>query len=141
MIVYFDTSAAIPLLVDGPGTEICRHVWGAADAVVTTRLLFVETAAALAQAERMGRLSADAHQAALAGLELLWQQFEVVELTELLMRSAADLARQHRLRGHDAVHCAAAGSVAGPTTVAVTGERTLLTAWQTIGLSVVDART
>ena len=54
MIGYLDTSAFIPLLIDEPTSEACRRFWDDADVIVSSRLLYVETAAALAQAGRMG---------------------------------------------------------------------------------------
>ena len=79
MIVYFDTSAFVPLLVSEPGTPVCWQLWRQADAVVSSRLLYVESAAALAQALRLGRITKDGHQAALHSLGTLWLDFEVVE--------------------------------------------------------------
>lgn len=139
MIAYFDTSAVVPLLVaDEPGAQVCRRVWESADAVVTTRLLYVETASALARAGRLGRLTSEAHQDAVAGLDRLWPQFDVVEVSDALVRSAAELARDAGLRGYDAVHCAAGLSLAGPTALGLAGDRTLLAAWRARGLDVVD---
>ena len=51
MIGYLDTSAFIPLLLKEPSSAACRRFWDDCDAVVSNRLLYVETAAALAQAE------------------------------------------------------------------------------------------
>ncbi|MGZ4616006.1 MAG: type II toxin-antitoxin system VapC family toxin [Actinomycetes bacterium] len=138
MIAYFDTAAVVPLRVEERGTAVCRRVWEAADSLVATRLLHVEAAAALARAATLGRLSANAHETALLGLDTMWQQFDVIELTEDLMLRAAGMAQTYGLRGFDAVHCAAASILAGPSTVAVTGDRALLTAWQSNGLQVVD---
>jgi predicted nucleic acid-binding protein len=42
------------------------------------------------------------------GLDELWSQVSVVEISEELTWSAGDLAEQHGLRGYDAVHLAAA---------------------------------
>ena len=138
MIAYFDSSAAVPLFVEEHGSEVCRRIWATADTVVTTRLLYVETSAALTRAERLGRLTPAAHDVALAGLDEIWPQFDVVEVAQELIRQAAQLSREQNLRGFDAVHCAAGLSVAGPTTVALAGDRALLTAWRANGLDVVD---
>lgn len=139
MIAYFDSSAAVPLLIeDEPGVDVCRRVWQAADAVVTTRLLYVETAAALARAERMGRLTPAARDAAMQGLEDIWSQFDVIEVADLIVRRAAVLAFEQGLRGYDAVHCAAGLTLAGAETVALTGDRALLAAWRANGVDVVD---
>jgi len=47
-------------------------------------------------------------RSAVAGLEVLWSQMSVVEIDEILMRLAGDLASTYSLRGYDAVHLAAA---------------------------------
>lgn len=139
MIAYFDTSAVVPLLVaDEPGLGACRQAWSLADAVVTSRLLYVEAAAALAKAERMDRLTRAAHDRAARGLDELGRQFDLVEIGAALVHRAARLARQHRLRGFDAVHCAAALSLAGPGTIAVGSDRNLVAAWRAEGLDVID---
>jgi hypothetical protein len=39
------------------GTPVARELWESADDVVSTRLLFVEAAAALARARRTGRMT------------------------------------------------------------------------------------
>ncbi|GAB3358439.1 hypothetical protein GCM10027300_29510 [Modestobacter lapidis] len=88
----------------------------------------------------MGRLTEAAHDRAALGLDEIWPQFDVVEIGEELVHRAAGLARRLRLRGFDAVHCAAALSFAGPGTVAVSGDRTLLAAWRAEGLDVVDTQ-
>jgi uncharacterized protein with PIN domain len=61
VIGYVDTSAFVPLLINEPTSEACRRFWDDADVVVSSRLLYVETAAALAQARRMGRLTGNKH--------------------------------------------------------------------------------
>jgi uncharacterized protein len=57
-----------------------------------------------------------------------------------LVRTAGALARDHALRGCDAVHCAAALRVTSATTVALAGDRDLLAAWQREGLQILDTR-
>lgn len=139
MIAYFDTSAVVPLLIEGEaGGDICRRTWTTATAVVTTRLTYVEASAALARAARAGRLSRREHDVALTGLDHLWPQFTVLEVEDALIRTAARVARRHALRGFDAVHCAAAGLLADPTTVALAGDRSLLRAWSAEGLATID---
>jgi uncharacterized protein len=139
MIAYFDTSAVVPLLVDDePGADICRRTWDAATTLVTSRLTYVEAAAALARAARMGRLAPRDHEMSLAGLDELWRQLHVLNVDEALVRAAADLARRHSLRGFDAVHCAAGLRVLGATTVALSGDTALVTAWSAEGIATID---
>ena len=138
MIAYLDTSAVLPLLIDEPASILCRQVWSTAHSVTTTRLLYVEAAAALARAARLGRLDPSEHERSLAGLDTLWLQFDVLAVDDELVRSAATLATTRGLRGYDAVHCASALEVNGPTVVAVSGDRVLLEAWRASGVDVID---
>jgi predicted nucleic acid-binding protein len=111
-----------------------------ADTVATVRMTFAEAAAALARASRLGRLTADAHDRALAGLESVWAQMDVLDVDDDLVRTAGALARTHALHGYDAVHCAAALRVTSATTVALAGHQDLLKASQREGLQVLDTR-
>lgn len=136
MILYLDSSALIPLLVDEPTSFACAQLWDAADRVVCTRLGYIEAAAALAMAERMGRVTTDEHLRALSNLDVLWSETDVIELGAELMAEAAELARRHGLRGYDATHCAAAIEANGADLVAASGDRRLLAAWQAEGVAV-----
>lgn len=138
MIIYLDTSAVVPMLIEEPSTSSCRQVWEAADDAVTSRLTYVETAAALAQATRLGRLTPAQHRASLDLLKALWAQCEVLDLDQALAVTAANLAHDHGLRGYDAVHCAAGVRLRDDDLVAVSGDHTLLTAWSVLGVATLD---
>lgn len=138
MIAYLDTSAVVPLLVQEPGSSFCQRIWNDADTVVSCRLTYVEAAAALAQAQRMGRLSERQYSVCRDQLNGLWGQLDIIEVDNALIRRAADLAYDHALRGYDAVHCACAEQIQGPEVVAVSGDRRLLDAWRGLGLSTAD---
>jgi uncharacterized protein len=135
VIGYLDTSVFVPLLVAEPTSASCRRFWDDADAVVTTRLLYVETAAALAQAHRMDRLTDDAHRASLALLDRLWQEVDVAEVDETVVTRAAVLAHRFGLRGYDAVHCASAEQLDDDDVVAASGDHQLLHAWAELGMA------
>jgi predicted nucleic acid-binding protein len=135
MIVYFDTSAFVPLLITEPGTPLARELWDSADEVVTTRLLYVEAAAALARACRMGRITDRNHRAAVDSLDDLWRDFRVIEIDETVTRHAADLAYRHALRGYDAVHCASAERIDAPDLVVASGDKDVLTACTELALA------
>ncbi len=138
MIAYLDTSALVPLLVAEPTSERCRRVWDRSEAVLTVELSYVEASAALARAQRIGRLTAVQHGEALRRWDDLWDQVVVLPVGTALIRAAARLTAAHGLRGYDAVHCAAAIAHADSDVVATAGDRDLLMAWRTIGLAVVD---
>ena len=108
MITYIDTSTLIKLLIDEVGTTEAGQIWDEPDVLVSARVAHVEARAALAAARRQGRISAEVLRAAVEGLEVLWSQVSVVEIDDILMRLAGDLAETHSLSGYDAVHLAAA---------------------------------
>ena len=138
MIVYWDTSALAPLLIDEPTSPACRELWAAADDGAAVVLAHVETSAALAAGERLGRLTPGEVDHALGALDVLWAQLHVVAIGDALAREAGRLARRFGLRGYDAMHCAAAHLLASPETVAASGNRALLAAWSELGLQTFD---
>jgi predicted nucleic acid-binding protein len=139
VIGYLDTSAFVPLLLSEPSSSSCRRFWDDADTVVTSRLTYVEAAAAVAQARRLDRITARTHRGALKLLDQLWDQCEVIEIDQAVVVRAAMLATQLGLRGYDAVHCAAAESVRDDDLVAAAGDQELLHAWSELGLATYDS--
>jgi predicted nucleic acid-binding protein len=138
LIGFLDTSALVPLLIREASSVACQRFWNDADAVVAVRLAFVEIAAALAQAQRLGRLTEPDHRSTIDSLEQLWQEIDVVEVDDRLMRRSADFARRFGLRGYDAVHCAAAEQLSDESLVAATGDRQLLGAWSGMSVATYD---
>ncbi|GAB2645276.1 type II toxin-antitoxin system VapC family toxin [Nocardia goodfellowii] len=139
MIGYLDTSAFVPLLVEEPSSAACTRFWIDADDVVSTRLLYVESAAALARAQRLGRLDAAEHAACRRLLAELWPQIEVIEVSEALTVRAAELAELFGLRGYDAVHCASADTLEDEDLVLASGDRNLLEVSRKLGISTYDS--
>lgn len=138
MIVYFDTSAFVPLLVAEPGSALCRRLWDEADEVVASRILYVEAWAALAQAARLGRLTEEAWQSAMRLLDRLWSELEIVEVDEDVTQRAGLLAFECALRGYDAVHCASAERIDAADLVVASGDRKVIEACVTLGLATAD---
>ena len=108
MITYVDTSTLIKLIVDEQGSERAELIWQSADSVASVSLVVVEARAALAAAERGQRLSTDQLHVAKTELAAFVDDLHLVEVTEELIESAAQLAETESLRGYDAVHLAAA---------------------------------
>ncbi len=138
MIVYLDTSAVVPILIAEPSTEVCRRIWDDADRRLSSRLTYVEAAAALAMAERQGRISAEEYDDAWSNFVEIWPDVDVVDLTAELAATAAGLARTQTLRGYDAVHCASAVELNDPDLVAAAGDERLLAAWRSLSVAVLD---
>src|SRR5699024_4879494 len=89
MIVYLDTSALVPLMVREPTSGSCAEIWDSADAVVGTRLCYVEAVAALTMAVQMGKIGPDVQEECVGVLDELWSGVDVIELDETLMRTAS----------------------------------------------------
>lgn len=136
MIAYFDTSALVPLLVEEVGTARATLLWNEADRVAGVRLVHAEGRAALAMAARTGRLSHPAARAAVGGLDRLYQQMDIVEASDSLVRRAGALAEAHALRGYEAVHLAAAETLVDEEIVVVAGTGPLCRAAHSLGLAV-----
>jgi uncharacterized protein len=136
VIAYFDTSAVIPLIISEPSSDRCNRVWNEASRVVSARLLYPGARAALAKAERMGRLTATQRVDAVVELETIMTEVDHIEVTEVLARVAGELAQAHGLRGYDAMHLAAASAVADSDVVLVTGDSDLANAANSLGIAV-----
>jgi uncharacterized protein len=136
MIAYFDTSAVVPLLVAEPGSARAASLWDGTDRVVSVRLMYPETRAALAQAERLGRLTARQLRDAVTEFDSLFEEIDLVEVDDALARRAGELAEVRQLRGYDAVHLAAADRVRDPSVVVVAGDGALLDAATAEGMAV-----
>jgi uncharacterized protein len=135
VIVYFDTSALIPLIVEEPGTPLAARLWDEADRVASSRLVYAEARAALAQAKRAGRLDASGLRAAVAGLDTLVDGLDLVEVSTAVVWRAGELAERVALRGYDAVHLGSAEALADPDLVVASGDRALLRAAGERGLA------
>ncbi len=136
MIAYFDTSALVPLIVSESSSVTCGRLWNEATRVISTRLVYPEARAALAQAERMRRLTTTELGQAVEDLDAIALEISYLEITAELAASAGDLAQTHGLRGYDAVHLASAALVSDEELVLVTGDRGLGAAARTIGIAV-----
>ena len=136
MIAYFDTSALVPLMINEPASDTCRRLWNDATRTISTRLIYPEARAALAQAERMGRLTSADLAETVEDLDSITRQIDYVEITAHLAKSAGVLAQTHGLRGYDAVHLASAALANDDELVMVSGDSKLGAAAQSIGISV-----
>jgi predicted nucleic acid-binding protein len=76
--------------------------------VITVRVTYAEARAALARHRREGGLTTPALRRAVRQLDDEWGTYEVVNVSEPLIRRAGAPAERHALRGYDAVQLAAA---------------------------------
>lgn len=108
MITYVDTSTLLKLLVEEEGSDRAALLWEAADSLASVSLIVVEARSALAAATRGGRLTKAQQAQAKRGLSALVSDLHLAAVSADLIDRAADLAEAEALRGHDAIHLAAA---------------------------------
>lgn len=138
MIVYFDTSAFVPLIVAERGSGLALRLWGQAQRRVSSRLMRVEAAAAVAMGKRTGRLTDEEHDLV---QEDVWRYATSMTLIDAfgdVVERAAELAVLHSLRGYDAVHLATATAIRGRDLLFASGDRNLLAAARNEGFTTVD---
>ena len=83
--------------------------------LASARIAYAELRAAVAAADREGRLAPGAYIRAKRQVQALWRSTSPVEVDQALVEAAGDLAEQHGLRGYDAVHLAALKRLARPS--------------------------
>ena len=127
----------LALLEDGSNSAL--ELWDANIAVVSSILSYPEGRSALAAARRARRLTQSAHAKALADLEDVHYELDVVELDPPLARHAGQLADDLALRGADAVHLASALALGAEAVVMVTWDRKLRRAASRAGCGVAPA--
>ncbi len=138
MILYLDTSALAKKYVqEAYSTEVVALL-GQADLVGASLLARVELPAAVAKAVRMHWLSAADGERAIKAFRAEWPSLLAVQVTETLVVRADNLAWEHGLRAHDAVHLSAAfmwqEALGEPVTVA-TFDKHLWPAANAVGLA------
>lgn len=139
MIVYFDSSALVKLLLDEQHSDLAHGVWDDCDSVLASPLAFVEVHAALAAALRARRLRRGTYQQLVDDWEGAWPAVRVVGLTEDVAGDAGRLAAAHGLAGADAVHLASALAVGRDHVVLFAFDQRLHAAARAVGLATVPA--
>lgn len=138
-LAFWDSSALLKLLVEEPGTDVAVALWDEATAVAAGRLAVPEMSAALAAAERSGRIDPERLRVAAGEWRRYLAALDVVELTPAVGHHAADLAAAHALSGADAVHLATALALRDRALVIATWDRRLASAASAEGLDVVPS--
>jgi predicted nucleic acid-binding protein len=131
----FETSALLPIVIEEPSSRAASRLWDGAERVVSSRLVYAESRAALAMAHRMDRIDERGLREAVEDFESVHQQLDVIEVTESLMRQAGSFAEQFGLRAYDAVHLASAHLISDPEMVFAAGDHNLLGAAQAAGIA------
>jgi predicted nucleic acid-binding protein len=113
---------------------LAAKLWDSAYPAASSILAYPEGRAALAAAQRLGRLGEDEHREALAAFEELYVELTTVGVDQELAARAGQYAEDLRLRGYDAVHLATALELGDEEVVLVTWDRDLAHAAGQMGL-------
>jgi predicted nucleic acid-binding protein len=140
LIAYVETSSLIKLLIPEEGSETADEIWRRASSRVTSQLVYPEARAALAAAERAGRIDERALRVAVHELDSACSGMRLIGADADLASHAGELAERHALRGYDAVHLATALSVNDPQLVLLSWDRDLGRAGSEVGFAVVPAQ-
>lgn len=115
---------------------MAAKLWGSAYPVASSILVYPEGRAALAAAQRLGRLGKDAHKEALVDFEDLYADMATIGIDRELAVRAGEYAEDFKLRGYDAVHLATALELGDEEIVLVTWDRDLAQAAERADLGV-----
>lgn len=137
MIAYVDGSAVVKRVLDEPGSDLVRDVWGRAEEVVASDVVYAETRAALAALRRAGKLDQQEHDGAVAQAEDALGGVRLLPVDDTVAVAAGGLADRHALGGLDALHLAAALGVDAPRIVMTTWSAALSGAASECGMPVV----
>lgn len=112
MTLYLDAGAILRLYLDDAEAPAVRRRAADATAIATARTAYAEVTAALAEAERGGRLSAHARAACVAAFREDWPHYVLVAVTQGIVEGAADACERYDLSPAEALHIAAAAALA-----------------------------
>ena len=107
-MIFWDTSAIVPLLIDEPRSEPIRAVLRGDGNVVVWWMTQIECLSASARNERAGALSGDQGDQAREVLDLLRSDWNEVKPSETVRDRARILLLGHPLRAADAMQLGAA---------------------------------
>lgn len=128
---YFDSSGLVKSYVQETGTAWVQAIINAkpANESFITLVTAAEIVAAITRRRKMNLISvSDATTAIAAFKGQLKGQFKVLQVTNLIVDSAMDLAEKHKLRGYDSIQLASALTLEAEMTANGVGPLTFISA-------------
>jgi uncharacterized protein len=105
---YWDTSAIVPLLVDEPGSALCRGWLEEDGTVVTWMLSRVELVGAVERRARQDAMDSRTRRALLRQIDRLAERWDEVVDVDAVRDRAVSLLARHPLRAADSLQLGAA---------------------------------
>jgi len=111
MILYADSSSLAKLYIEEEGSAETKEATRRAQRVVSSLVAYAELRAALARARSNTRINEDEFRLARARLDADWRAMLVIDVSNMIVERAGDLADRYLIRGFDAIHLASAQQV------------------------------
>jgi predicted nucleic acid-binding protein len=108
VILYLDTSALVKLYVPEPESSAVQALMASAQITAISLVSFVEARAAFARKRRERAVNRRDYQRIVREFDDDWDHYFIVDVTEPLVKRAAQLAEKHGLRGYDALQLSSA---------------------------------
>lgn len=105
---YYDTSALVKQYLQEAGSSLVLELLRSGDKVYTAHLTYAETHAAFSRRSREGRLTRETTRRLALRFDKDWETYEIVILSENVLRLARQMLYRHPLRSADAIHLASA---------------------------------
>jgi predicted nucleic acid-binding protein len=134
LILYYDTSALVKLLIPEEGSELVERLWRSTYTGVSSILSYPEGRSALAMAHRVGRLPQRGYRQSLRAFEELSEELVSIGVDREVTQRAGRQATEFGLRGYDAVHLATALDLGEEELILVTWDEDLRRAASAAGL-------
>ena len=141
-MLYLDTSALVKLYLDEPGRKAVTAAVSGAAVVATQEIAYIEANAAFARAERERRLDNVQLERLRSDFDCDWPNYLVLKISQPLLERAVKLVDSFALRAYDAIHLAAAQTLALETAEQLAFgcfDRKLNRAAELLGMRVVEA--
>jgi predicted nucleic acid-binding protein len=114
-MLYLDTSALVKLYLDEPGRKAVTAAVSSETIVATQEIAYIEANAAFARAEREKRLDHPELERLRSDFQRDWPSYLVLKVSQPLLEQAVKLVDSFALRAYDAMHLAAAQTLAHET--------------------------
>jgi predicted nucleic acid-binding protein len=105
---YFDTTALVKQYLHEAGSKIVLQLLKTDDKVYTASLTYAETHAAFSRRNREGRLTRETTRRIALRFDKDWKSYDIVVMSENVLRLARQVLYRHSLRSADAIHLASA---------------------------------
>ena len=105
---YYDTSALIKQYLQEAGSNLVLEFLRSGEKVYTASLTYAETHAAFSRRTREGRLTRETTRRLARRFDKDWDSYDIVVLSEDVLRLARQMLYRHPLRSADAIHLASA---------------------------------